>query len=60
MQTKFKSRETSREGEELSEPNGIMESRVCATLRWLRSGKIYSVGAVQIMRSGRGDGAIGR
>ena len=29
------------EGKELPEPNGIMESRVCVTLRWLQLSKIY-------------------
>ena len=29
------------EGKELPEPNGITESRVCVTLRWLRLSKIY-------------------
>ena len=37
----FKSSETAREGEELPEPNVIMELKVCAMLQWLRSGKIY-------------------
>ena len=33
--------QTAGEGKELPEPNGIMESRVCVTLRWLQLSKIY-------------------